>query len=251
MTSPEELGPPLLDALDDVTNALESLADALDREDDLRALVDQVCKQVVHAIPGVDEASVTLLHAGTPFTASATSDLVTRLDGVQYRENAGPCLDAAQSGRLVRATIEEAEDRWPVFARESRAAAMGSFLSAPLFVDSEHSGAINAYARPGHGFLELDGPLLGLYTAAVEAALRSHSKYLQAAGLAAQLRGALESRAVIDQAKGVIMAAHGVTADEAFIRLAERSQQDNIKVRDLAERFIADIVQRSPRPEAE
>ncbi|MEV6717604.1 GAF and ANTAR domain-containing protein [Lentzea sp. NPDC051208] len=250
MATSNHLDRPLPVVLDEVTTALERLSEALSREDDLRKLMHQVCEQVVHAVPGVDEATVTLLDVGTPFTAASTGDVVMRLDGVQYRSGAGPCLDAAATGRLVRATIHEAVDRWPDFGAESHAAGMGSFLSAPLTVDNEHSGAINAYSRQGHGFHELDAPLLALYTAAVETALRSHSMYLRAFKLAAQLRSALQSRAVIDQAKGVLMAVHAIPADEAFRLLVERSQRENVKLHALAERFIADLVSRSSQPEA-
>jgi ANTAR domain len=196
-------------------------------------------------VPGVDEATVTLLDDGAPFTAASTSELVARLDGVQYGSGAGPCLDAADTGKLVRATIGEAQERWPAFGAESRSAGMGSFLSAPLTVDSEHSGAVNGYSRNGHGFLDLDGPLLTLYTTAVETALRSHSMYLRAFKLAGQLRTALTSRAVIDQAKGVLMAVHGITAEEAFRVLVEQSQRENVKLHALAERFVADLIGRS------
>lgn len=111
---------------------------------------------------------------------------------------------------------------------------MGSFLSAPLTVGSLHSGAINGCSTTRHGFLELDAPLLALCTTAVETALRSRSKYLQANELAGQLRAALTSRAVIDQAKGVLMAVHGMTADQAFQLLVEQSQRENVKLRMLA-----------------
>ncbi|SMC53598.1 GAF and ANTAR domain-containing protein [Lentzea albidocapillata] len=238
---------PLPVVLDEVTTALERLSEALSREDDLRMLMHQVCEQVVQAVPGLDEATVTLLDGGRPFTAASTSDLVARLDRVQYAAGAGPCLDAAATSRLVRATIQEAQDRWPAFGTESRAAGIGSFLSAPLTVDNEHYGAINGYSRQGHGFHELDAPLLALYSTAVETALRSHSMYLRAFKLAAQLRSALRSRAVIDQAKGVLMAVHAITADEAFRLLVAQSQRENVKLHALAERFIADLIA-SPSP---
>ncbi|WP_442916499.1 GAF domain-containing protein [Lentzea sp. DG1S-22] len=210
MTTSNQVGPPLPIVLDEVTTALAHLSEALRREDDLRKLMHQVCEQVVRAVPGLDEATVTLLDNGRPFTAASTSDLVTQLDGVRYDTGAGPCLAAAATGRLARATVEEAQERWPAFGAESRSAGMVSFLSAPLVVDSKHSGAINGYSRQGHGFLELDAPLLALCTTAVETALRSHSMYLRAYQLAGQLRTALTTRAVIDQAKG---GSHGRTHD--------------------------------------
>jgi GAF domain-containing protein len=225
VTPHEPDGPPLGESLDEVTGALNSLDEALSRSDDLPALIELVCAQVVRAVPGADGVSVTLLDGGKPFTASSTSELVTELDAVEYREDAGPCVDAAKTGKLVRASMNEALERWPVFARACRAAGMGSFLSTPLTVDERHAGAINVYSRRDHGFADLDASLLELFTAAAEVALRSHSRYLRAAELSEQLRSALDSRAVIDQAKGMIMAVHGVTADQAFQRLVDLSQR--------------------------
>lgn len=237
-------GSPLAAALDDVTRALDALAEALSRSEDLGAMVQHVCRLVVRAVPGADEATVTLLDDGKPFTAAATGDVAADLDAVEYRENAGPCIDAAKTGQLVRAGMAEAVDRWPVFARACRSAGMGSFLSTPLVVNNKHAGAINVYARHDHGFAELDSPLLGLYTAVTEIALCSHSRYLEAVEHSAHLRTALESRAVIDQAKGIIMAVRGITADQAFMLLVEQSQRENRKVRVVAEQFVADVVNR-------
>jgi hypothetical protein len=244
MTARSAAVPPVPVLLDEVTTALQNLSNVVNCENDLSAVVDQVCAQVVRAVPGLDEASVTLLRHGSPYTAASTSDVVVELDGHQYRENAGPCLDAATTGRLVRASIDEAARRWPLFARASRAAGMGSFVSAPITVDGEHSGAINGYSRAGHGFADFDGPLLELYIAAVETALRGHTRYRQMRELANQLRTALESRAVIDQAKGVLMATHGVTAGEAFAMLVSKSQHQNVKLRDVARQLVTGVLGR-------
>ena len=242
MTSHQPDNALLGETLDEVTVSLDALGEALHRSDDLPALVKLVCHQVVRAVPGADEVSVTLLDAGKPFTASSTSELAKELDAIEYREDSGPCVDAAKQGQLVRAGMDEALQRWPVFAQACRSAGMGSFLSTPLVVDDQYSGAINVYSAHDHGFADLDGPLLGLYTAATEVALRSHSRYLRASELSTQLRTALDSRAVIDQAKGIIMAVRGISADEAFKVLVERSQRDNRKVRLVAEEFIAGVL---------
>ncbi|WP_425266394.1 ANTAR domain-containing protein [Amycolatopsis coloradensis] len=226
--------------LDEVTGALETLTSALDSVDDFRVLLHQVCEQVTQAVPGVDEATVTLLTDGrNPTTVATTSEVVTELDHDQYASGDGPCLQAARTGELVRVSVDEAADLWPAFARNSKAAGFGSFLSAPLVIDARHSGAVNCYSVRGHGFAELDEKLLGLYTSAVNAALRAYSRYQRAHDTTSQLRTALTTRAVIDQAKGILMAIRRIPADEAFTLLVEQSQRENIKLRDLAARFVA------------
>jgi hypothetical protein len=228
--------------LDEVTGALETLTAALGEEEDFRLLLQRVCEQVARAVPGVDEATVTMLRDGRPHTPAATSDVATELDVDQYRLGQGPCLTAATSGKVERATITEAHRQWPQFADEAAAAGMGSFLSAPIVIDGEHAGAVNCYAVDEGGFADLDVQLLELFTAGAEAALRGFLRYVHARDLARNLEAALESRAVIDQAKGVVMAVRRIPADEAFQVLVEQSQQENIKIRDLATQFIARLL---------
>ncbi|EHR48446.1 response regulator with putative antiterminator output domain [Saccharomonospora marina XMU15] len=227
--------------LDEVTGALESLTAALGSVDDFTVLLQQVCAQVTKAVPGVDEATVTLLDDGNARTAATTSDVVAGLDGDQYALGHGPCLDAARSGTLVRVSIAQARDRWPDFARDATEAGYASFLSAPIVIDDGHAGAVNCYSTHAHGFAELDEKLLDLYTSAVTAALRVYHRYQHARHTAEHLRTALESRAVIDQAKGILMAVNRIDADQAFTLLVEQSQRDNIKLRDLATRFVAHV----------
>ncbi|ALG12122.1 ANTAR domain-containing response regulator [Kibdelosporangium phytohabitans] len=234
--------------LDEVTGALETLTAALDNIDDSAVLLHQVCQQVTRAVPGVDEATITLLTDGVATTAATTSDIAAALDRDQYDRGDGPCLRAARSGTVVRVSIADAAELWPGFAKDSAEAGFGSFLSAPLAVSEEHTGAVNCYSARSHGFAELDEKLLDLYTTAATAALRVHNRYQHAHNTAEQLRTALISRAVIDQAKGILMAMRRISADEAFTLLVEQSQRDNVKLRDLAARFITHATGVPPTP---
>ncbi len=143
----------------------------------------------------------------------------------------------------MKVTVAEVEGKWPGFVAASVRAAVASYLSAPLFIDSEYHGSLNLYGEKPHGFVESDAALLELYTTAAETALRSARRYLQAREQAEHLRQALASRAVIDQAKGIVMAARSIPAEEAFALLVEQSQKRNIKVRVLAQQLIDHILQ--------
>ncbi|MEV0675108.1 GAF and ANTAR domain-containing protein [Actinosynnema sp. NPDC050436] len=225
--------------LDEVTGALDVLTVALDSAEDLEALLSLVCEQVTQAVPGVTDATITLLTEGRPHTVAGTGEHVVELDAIQYAQGDGPCLRASRTGDVVRVAITDITDLWPVYAQRSAEAGFGSFLSAPMPVDGVHSGAINCYAADQRGFAELDGKLLDLYTSATTAALRVYCRYLQARETSEQLRAALANRAVIDQAKGILMALRQISADEAFTLLVEQSQRENVKVRDLAVQFVA------------
>ena len=226
--------------VDEVTRALASLRVA-PGDGDLSLMLEQVCHQAVHAIPEADVASVSVVRDGTAMTAATTDELATEIDKAQYAAGEGPCLEAAATGEVVRVKVAEASAHWPDFAAAAGAAAVGSYLSAPLIVKEEQRGALNLYGFDDHGFGRLDAALLSLYTTSAGAALRSAGRYLRADEQVDQLRDALVSRGVIDQAKGVIMAVRGVSPDEAFAVLAEQSQHENMKVRDLAQRFIDEV----------
>jgi GAF domain-containing protein len=231
----------VLRKVDEVTGALEDLARVLDHEEDLPAILRRVCRQAVHAIPHTHMASVSLERDGGPVTVASTDDHAVAIDRAQYAADEGPCLAAARTGGIVRVTVDEVRERWPGFAGAVGRAAVGSYLSAPLFIDSEYHGSLNLYGEGTHGFGELDAALLELYTTAAEAALRAARRYVSAREHIEQLRLALTARAVIDQAKGVLMAIRGISADEAFVLLVEQSQKQNVKVRDLAQRFVDDL----------
>jgi GAF domain-containing protein len=227
--------------LNDVTVALEALTVALDDGGELDGALQLVCDQVIQVLPEADMASVTLVRDGAAETAAFTERLVVDIDIDQYRIGAGPCLHAAASGEIVRVQVDTAHERWPEFARSALGAGVASYLSAPLMIDAQHAGALNIYSRSAHGFREVDSALIGLYVSAVKAALRATSRYLTARERASQLSTALVSRAVIDQAKGIVMAVHAVSAEEAFQLLVRQSQRENVKLHDLAEQLVARI----------
>jgi GAF domain-containing protein len=234
---------PVIGQVDDVTDALTTLCALLDEQEDLAEALHRVCQQAVHAIGEAGFASVTLLGPDRPHVAATTGDHVHRIDHVQYQAGDGPCVEAAKSRKIVRVTVPEVVDRWPAFATSSAKAGIGSYLCAPLFVDDEHHGSLNLYHSDTHGFSGLEAALLRLYTASAEAALHASHRHRRARQHIDALQRALTSRAVIDQAKGIIMGAHRIPADQAFDMLVDRSQRQNVKLNQLAAQFVAEIIE--------
>lgn len=235
--------------LDEVTDALEALTAALDDDGALDTTLELVCRQLIRVVPGADIASVTLIRDGAATTVAYTDKRAIDIDIDQYALGYGPCLEAAATGKLVRLDVETAHELWPDFARSALAAGVASYLSAPLAVDAAHSGSLNLYGMHAHSYREMEGALLEVYVTAVEAALRSNARYLAARDEAAHLSNALVSRAVIEQAKGILMGAHGITAEAAFNRLVEESQRENVKLREVAELFVTRVVRSHPMVE--
>jgi GAF domain-containing protein len=235
----EQPGLEFVQRLADVTDVLTDLAGVLAEEEELARVLQRSVDQLTSAVPGADMASVTVLRGEAGETVAASSKDVWLIDQDQYAAGDGPCLEASRSGEVVRTGMEDALVRWPEFARSSRAVGVESYLSYPLFLGEDFIGSLNLYSAQRHGFAEFDVALLQLYVIAASAAIANARRYARARELAEQLTQAMESRAVIDQATGIVMARSGVTAEQAFAVLVRQSQNTNVKLRTIATRLVS------------
>lgn len=225
------------------THALENISRLLLSGHDAGALMQAVCREVSSAVPDADMVGITVLQDGAehPTTAASSDPRVNDVDDDQYRANEGPCLEAARTGRMVRVRVDDVAERWPRFAANVTGLGVRSYLSAPMSIDDRHLGALNIYSRNTHGFGDIDEVLVQLFATAIEAAVRITRRAETAETELDGLITAMKTRADIDQAKGIIMAVRGVSADEAFSILSEQSQNTNVKISTLAANMIRSI----------
>jgi PAS domain S-box-containing protein len=207
-------------------------------EPDRRRMLGRMATLVGSAVPGADWVSVTLGSPQDPQWLASDSAEAQDLDGRQMRVQEGPCWDAYATGRTVTCADVTADERWPRLAALAGDAAVRSVLAVPVLEDGERSGVINLYAARPDAFGAANRRIGELAAAAVTGVLQSVAERESLRELAANLERALTSRAVIDQAKGVLMAHLGVDADEAFARLVALSSRLNVKVRDLARSVV-------------
>jgi GAF domain-containing protein len=204
-------------------------------------LLTRITELATRAIPCADEASVTLVGAGGAHTAAFTGELALALDEVQYRQGLGPCLAAAATDTTVHVSDMAAEDRWRRWAREALTAGARSSLSIGLPMHEAVTGALNVYAGRPAAFSH-DAVLLAQTFADYAAvAMANAHLYETQATLAQHMQAAMLSRAVIEQAKGIIMAQRRCTAEQAFAILSKISQDSNRKLRDVAALLVARI----------
>jgi transcriptional regulator with GAF, ATPase, and Fis domain len=213
-------------------------------------LLGDVAEFAAQAIPGVDGVGVALIaphdHAPHIQTCAATALFVHDIDTVQHEElQEGPCLTCMESRRPCVSGSLGSDRRWPHFAGRVARMAVHSALSLPLTVGDDVIGAINAYARSRDAFGEhavqlgsqFAGPAaVSVYNAQLLAKAQERTKTLQRA---------LDSRAVIDQAIGIIRSRSGVSAQAAFDRLTRLSQAENVKLHLVAERIVEEAARRA------
>ncbi|MFC8618113.1 GAF and ANTAR domain-containing protein [Micromonospora purpureochromogenes] len=205
--------------------------------------VDEVLRSVAglarRSIPGAAEVSVTLLRDTTAQSVATTGELALELDEIQYEQGRGPCLDASVSGDAISVPDTADEDRWPVWAGRARDAGVGSSLSIGLPIQEAVVGTLNIYGLATRAFDRDAQELAKTFAAYAAVAVANAHLYENAATLAEQMRAAMESRAVIEQAKGIIMGERRCSAEEAFAILAKLSQDTNRRVRDVAAALVA------------
>jgi GAF domain-containing protein len=221
-----------------VDETLERLGRIRLADHSMSSLLGLVVGLAQRCLPGRPEASITLVKGGRPYTAAFSGTLAKDLDESQYGHGYGPCLEAATTGLVVEVVDTRLDDRWPGYVESAARHGCLSSLSLPLPLHEGVIGGLNVYAREPAAFDDESreqGPRLAAYAAV---AAENMLLYEDAASRAANLEIALRSRAVIDQAKGMLMERFRLTPDQAFAALAQVSMESNRKVRDVAEQFV-------------
>jgi GAF domain-containing protein len=229
--------------------ALERLGRLSLRELSMDSLLQTVAELSKSVMPGNPETSVLLLVKDNPTTVVSTGQLAVALDERQYERGHGPCLHAARTGELTEIADTRTDSRWPDYLPRAVEAGNLSSLSIPLAIDENEqvSGALNIYARRPDAFDQTSRSVATRFGPYAAVATGNLYAYRSARDMADNLQAALESRAVIDQAKGVLIERHKLTPDQAFQLLAQASMNANRKVRDIA----ADLVHTGELPGAQ
>ncbi len=223
----------------DAVASLSELVRALAEDESVPDTMQSILKLALRSVPGCHGASVTMIdEEGKPATIAATDEDTYELDRRQNALRDGPCLDAARRQQVNRWNHWEAEQRWPEFTEIATEMGLRSYLSAGLGWAGRPLGALNLSSRDSDGFSELDEGILALFTSPAAAVIVVAGRYAEARDLAAQLEQALRSRAVIDQAIGIVMAESRCDADQAFGTLRRASNNRNMKLRDLATEIV-------------
>jgi GAF domain-containing protein len=206
----------------------------------LTDVLTEVTRIAAQGIPGAEATSITLLRDEKAFTAAHHGEMALAADELQYEKGSGPCMDAGRGGVLLRVDDMRTEQRWPDYVAHVQQTGVRSSLSVPLPYQGSWIGALNNYSTRPAAFADPDSLRAGLDVAEVVAvAVANADAHHQLGEQTRNMRLAMESRAVIEQAKGVLMAQRHVDADQAFEILREASQRYNRKLRDIALGIVA------------
>jgi GAF domain-containing protein len=215
-----------------------SLAALATGEESYLATLQAIVDLVPAGVEGCHMAGITLLDRSGPTTAVATTSIAATVDAIQYTVNAGPCLDAYRRQVFNRVDDTETEERWPEFCRGALQAGVRSILSYPLIISGDGLGAMNVYGDSASSFTARSERAGAAFATHAAVTLANARAFWRADEVRRNLELALESRGVIDQAKGMLMARQGISADAAFDILRRASQRANRKISEMAKDVI-------------
>ncbi len=199
--------------------------------------IRQLAELAARRVQACSGATATLWRDDEAVTMAASHPDLAALTTLQIETRRGPTVDAVRTGEPMRCADTLAEDRWPGFA----AAALSRGVRCCVSLVHEFSGmavTLTLYSVRARSLDPEQLPLASLLAAFGVASVANAARYGDAQRTASQLQEAVEARAVVDQAKGILMHALGCDADEAFDRMRRVSQTRHVKLTGVARRVI-------------
>jgi GAF domain-containing protein len=187
------------------------------------------------------QCGVTLQRHHKTATIAYSSDEAKVLDEIQLGYDEGPCLEALRTNQTVLVKDARTDARWPEYFGAVAKHGYYSMLGVPMHLEGESAAALDFYAPAADAF---DGRAVA---AAQEYAAQASKALLLAVRVATHmeasddLKAAMQARTTIDLAVGILMAQNRCSQQEAFGILSCASNNQNIKLRDLAAKVIGQV----------
>lgn len=221
---------------DDVALALAALAEIVYERPDYEEIYAAITRTAVEIVPGCDHAAISILAGGGEMTVHApTSDVARLVDDIEAELREGPCYDAIVEEAFQMDSDLTEGTTWPELGRRVLAETpVRGMLGYRIRIGERKAGALNLFSDTAGAFDETSAKTGALIASFASVALGGASHYAQAKSL----REGLLSNREIGKATGLLMAAHSLSAEEAFQVLRRASQDLNLKLGHVAEQVI-------------
>ena len=204
-------------------------------QDALREIV-----HTTHTMFDVDGAGLMLADADQHLRSVAASDhRFAHLEELQVRHQEGPCIEAFDVKELVSAEDLADERRWPNFSCAAVARNVRAVLASPLPYNQDAVGVVAVLSEERRPWSAEGELALLAFTDLAALLIASMMQGEQQSDLAVQLQGALSSRQVIEQAKGVLIGQQGIPARAAYEQLRARARSERRKLSEVCAEVVA------------
>ncbi len=231
-----------------LTTAYAELQNLLLQGSDVTDFLNRVAVLASSLTQAPSSVGITLRQDGDASTVAASGPLAREADELQYGRGQGPCLHSSRTGEIVHMPDLNVDDRWNDYRLNAIAKGVRSSVSVPLSVDGEPVGALNIYTTTQHTFTVDDVDTARAFAEQASTALTLAMRHADQLSLEEQLRNTIVSRAIIDQALGIVMAQRKINATEAFAVLRQESQTRNVKLVEIARELIIAVTGEPPHP---
>jgi GAF domain-containing protein len=222
-----------------IVKTLVDIADNLVDDFDVVDLLTELTDRCVNVL-GISAAGVMLAWPPDELRlVASSSETMQVVELFELQANEGPCLDAFRTGeRVGHETLREGSEPWPEFSRVALAAGFRSVSALPLRLRESTIGALNLFSVEELPMTESDAMVARGFADLATISIIQHGASNEAQRLNEQLSGALASRVVIEQAKGVIAERAGIEIAEAFSRLRSYARSHSLLLADVAQAAI-------------
>jgi GAF domain-containing protein len=222
-----------------LTRTLVQLADTLVDDFDVVELLTLLTDRCVDVL-GVSAAGLMLVAPeGDLRVMASSSETMRLLELFELQSQEGPCLDCYRTGEpIVKRDLTIVDGRWPRFARRALDAGFHSAHAFPMRLRGDIIGALNLFRADEGPMDDADALAAQALADVATIAILQHRAVLQAQVVNEQLNHALNSRVVIEQAKGVLAERTGLDMAQAFARLRNHARNHNLRLVDLAQDVI-------------
>jgi GAF domain-containing protein len=223
----------------EVVRSLVEMADTLVDDFDIIDLLTGLADRCVQLL-GVSAAGVMLASpTGSLALVASSSEAMRLLELFELQAQEGPCLDAFRTGEPVEhENLRARAGRWPLFSEAALQGGFRSALALPLRLREVTLGALNLLRATQAPMVEADLIVARAFADLAALSIVQHRASVEAHRLNEQLSGALNSRVVIEQAKGVISERADIDLAQAFARLRTYARNHNRRLTDVAEAAI-------------
>jgi GAF domain-containing protein len=161
------------------------------------------------------------------------------LEALQADLGEGPCIDAFDQKRPVWTDDLDGEDRWPSFSGAAVQRSLAAVLASPIPYSDQAVGVVTVFASQPHEWTEAEREAVVAFTELVAMLILNAMEAKERGRLAGELQGALDSRVVIEQAKGVLVGRHAITPRQAFERLRGQARDQRRPISQVAQTVVS------------
>jgi len=221
-------------------DSLERFASALTSGYGIGDVLHNLTEEIAEVLT-LTGAGVTLVHDGQQRFVTAAVEAIAAIERAQEKWQKGPCVDAVASGAPVAVpdiATGEASSRWPDYTVVAKTAGIQAVAGIPMVAEGKAIGAVNLYDSQPRTWSAEDLRVATIFASIATGYIAHASSAQQRQRTAEQLQQALDTRLIIEQAKGVLAAKQETTVDDAFERLRKYARAHNARIHDVSRAVV-------------